>query len=224
MRILVIEDSPPTRELLVRSLGAAGHEIETAARLSTGLKAAAAGPFDVIVLDIMLPDGSGLDLCRELRARGDDTPVLLLTAKNEVSDRIAGLDAGGDDYLRKPFAIAELLARLRALGRRRGIAPAAQLEAGGVHIDFAARRLERGGDKIPLTAREWAVLEFLASRAGRVVARDDVLEALWNDTSRAASESLDVIVSRLRHKLGREEEAVWIRTARGQGYVFEPPR
>jgi DNA-binding response OmpR family regulator len=224
VRILVIEDSPPTRDLLLRSLESAGHEVITAARVSTGRKLATAGGFDVLVIDIMLPDGSGLDLCREIRNDGIDTPILFLTARGEVSDRVSGLDAGGDDYLRKPFAIAELLARLRALGRRRGLAPPSRIETEGVIIDFAARRLRRGSTEVTLTPREWAVLEVLASRAGRVVAREDLLEAVWGDTSRGASESLEVIVSRIRQKFGREEEGTWIRTARGQGYIFEPPR
>ncbi len=223
MRILVIEDSAPTRELIERSLEAAGHTLATAARVSTGRALALRGAFDVIVLDVMLPDGSGLELCRELRALDLATPILFLTARGEVGDRIEGLDAGGDDYLRKPFAIAELVARVRALGRRQGRSAPASVRWTGLSIDFAARRLKRGADEIPLTAREWAVLDALAARAGRVVTRDDLLESAWGETSEAASESLDVIVSRLRRKLQPDGAPHCIRTVRGQGYVFEAP-
>src|SRR5882672_5318141 len=139
MRILVVEDSTPTRELLSRSLEAAGFEVTFASRVGTGRRHVEESSYDVIVLDIMLPDGSGLDLCREFRAHGVLTPILFLTARGDVEDRIAGLDAGGDDYLKKPFALAELQARLRALGRRQGLTPPARLESAGTVIDFTAR-------------------------------------------------------------------------------------
>lgn len=223
MRVLLVEDSAPTRDLLERSLGEAGIELVTAARVATGLRHAASAEFDVIVLDLMLPDGSGLDLCRELRARGIATPVLCLTARGEVADRVEGLDAGADDYLRKPFALAELHARVRALARRRGQAPPARLELRTVTIDFAARRLVRAGREAALTAREWAVLEVLAARAGRLVSRADLLEIVWRDSTGSSSESLDVIMSRLRRKLADPSRAECVRTVRGVGYVFELP-
>lgn len=221
MRILVVEDSTPTRELLARSLEAAGFEVHFASRVSTGRRCAGETEFDVIVLDVMLPDGNGMDLCRELRAGGVLVPILFLTARGDVEDRIAGLDAGGDDYLRKPFALAELQARLRALGRRRGLSPPARFEHGGTTIDFAARRLTMDGAEVPLTAREWGVLELLASRGGRVVAREELLESLWGEGSPEASASLDVIVSRLRRKLGDAPERCRVSTVRGEGYRFE---
>lgn len=221
MRILVIEDSPPTRDLLRRSLEGGGHAVSLASRASTGLRLATNGGFEVLVIDVMLPDGSGLEVCRSLRQQGVSTPILFLTAKGEVPDRIAGLDAGGDDYLMKPFALAELHARIRALGRRHGIAAPARLERGSVVIDFAARWLERDGARITLTGREWAVLEVLAARAGRVVPRQEVIEAAWPEPHHSASDSLDVIVSRLRRKLGPTTQGDWIRTVRGQGYIFE---
>lgn len=227
MRILVIEDSPPTRDLLKRSIEGAGHSVATAARVSTGLELATTEEFEVIIIDVMLPDGSGLDLCRDLRRHGVASPILFLTAKGEVGDRVAGLDAGADDYLRKPFALAELHARLRALGRRRGLAPPARVAWDEIAIDFTARRIEQSGREVPLTAREWAVLEMLAARPGRVVPREDLLDAAWGDAGPAASESLDVIVSRLRRKLGppgHPDEGGPIRTVRGLGYVFEVPR
>jgi DNA-binding response OmpR family regulator len=221
VRVLLVEDSAPTRDLLERSLGDAGIELVTAARLSTGTRYATTEKFDVIVLDLMLPDGSGLDLCREVRARGIATPILCLTARGEVADRVQGLDAGADDYLRKPFALAELHARIRALARRRGQAPPARLELRALSIDFGARRLLRAGHAVPLTSREWAVLEALVAKADRVVSRADLLEGVWHDASRSSSDSLDVILSRLRHKLGGPESGCAIRTLRGEGFVFE---
>src|SRR6266850_7425666 len=168
MKVLVIEDSGPTRDLLVRALRSEQITVETSSRLSTGLRQALTGRHDVIVLDLMLPDGDGLDLCKRLRQEGVLTPVLCLTARGDVADRIQGLDAGADDYMKKPFALAELRARIRALARRQGLSPPKRIEAGAVRVDFTARRLERGGKEIPVTAREWAVLEALAAKRGRV--------------------------------------------------------
>jgi len=221
MKILVIEDSAPTRDLLVRALGSEPTEVETASRWSSGLRQALSARHDVIVLDIMLPDGDGFDLCRRLRAEGIRTPLLFLTARDDVADRVRGLDAGADDYLKKPFALAELRARIRALARRQGMSPPVRVESGFVRIDFTARRLERGGRDIPLTAREWAVLEALAARPGRVVTRVHLLDSIWHGAGRPASESLDVILSRLRRKLGGEGAPCSIRTVRGEGFVFD---
>jgi DNA-binding response OmpR family regulator len=219
--VLVVEDSAPTRDLLVRSLTHAGMQVVTAARFATGLRQALASDFDCIVLDLMLPDGDGVELCRELRASGVRTPILCLTALADVADRVRALDTGADDYLRKPFALAELHARIRALARRSGQAPPRRLEANSLAIDFTARRVTRGGTEVPLTPREWALLELLAARAGRVVRRQELLEAVWQEVSRAASESLDVIISRLRRKLAGPRSGCSIRTIRGEGFVFE---
>jgi len=221
VKILVVEDSGPTRSLLVRALQSERMTVETASRLSTGLRQAMAARHDVIVLDLMLPDGDGLDLCRRLRAEGVLTPVLCLTARADVADRVQGLDAGADDYMKKPFALAELRARIRALARRQGLSPPKCVEAGAVRMDFTARRLERRGKEIPLTAREWAVLEVLVSKQGRVVSRFDLLDSVWHGSGRPESESLDVILSRLRRKLGGDGEGCSIRTVRGEGFVFE---
>lgn len=221
MRVLVIEDSAPTRDLLMRSLSDAGMTVVPTARAATGLRAALTAEFDVIVLDLMLPDGDGLDVCRSIRAEGVRTPILCLTARAEVADRVQGLDAGADDYLRKPFALAELHARLRALARRRGTKPESRVKAGVVSIDFVGRRLQRGAEEVPLTTREWAVLELLVARTGSVVSRSDLLEGAWGETTAAASDSLDVILSRLRRKIGSLEEGCGIRTVRGEGFVFE---
>jgi len=153
VNVLIIEDSAPTRSLLVRALQSERMTVETASRLSTGLRQAMAERYDVIVLDLMLPDGDGLDLCRRLRAEGVPTPVLCLTARGDVGDRVRGLDAGADDYMKKPFALAELRARVRALARRQGLAPPKRLEAGAVRMDFTARRLERSATHTDLSSR-----------------------------------------------------------------------
>ncbi len=219
VRVLIVEDSGPARDLLARSLTDTDVSIVTAARLSTGLRQASSGQFDVIVLDLGLPDGDGLELCRQLRADGIETPILCLTARGEVADRVRGLDAGADDYMRKPFALAEFRARVRALARRGGHAPPRRIEAQSLAIDFGARRLLRGGREVPLTAREWAVLEILSARTARLVLREELLEGAWHEITDAASESLDVIISRLRRKLGGE--GCTIRTVRGEGFVLE---
>lgn len=224
MRVLVIEDSGPTRALLVRSLTEGGIEVETVSRYATGLRQASEGRFDVILLDLGLPDGDGLDLCRAIRAEGNRTPILCLTARGDVGDRVRGLDAGADDYLRKPFALAELQARIRALARRGAGTRPDRLKSGPVRIDFSARRLERAGESVALTGREWAVLESLAARLGHVVPRSEVLEMAWGEATPAASESLDVILSRLRRKLGPATQGFSIRTVRGEGYVLERSR
>lgn len=221
MRVLVVEDSAPTRDLLVRSLEDAGMVVVTAARKATGLRQAMTTDHDVIVLDVMLPDGDGLELCKELRAAGIKAPILCLTARADVADRVRGLDAGADDYLRKPFALAELHARIRALARRGGQGPRSLLEAGDLRVDFAARRLYRGGMETPMTAREWALLEILAAREGKVVARMEILELIWGDATPSTSASLDVIVGRLRRKLGEDPQGYAIRTVRGEGYSLE---
>ena len=224
MKILVVEDNAATRELLERSLGEAGHSVVVAADLATASPLAMKGAFDLAIVDVTLPDGSGLDLCRAVRGERRHLPILFLTARGEVEDRIAGLDAGGDDYLRKPFALAELRARIRALGRRGGPMPPSCITSGSTSIELGARRLTRDGSEVLLTAREWAVLEVLAANAGQVVSRADVLASAWPRPGAGASESLDVIVSRLRRKLGDAGDlSPRIRTVRGKGFAFEVP-
>ena len=222
MKILIVEDNLATCELLERSLAEAGHDVAVAADVANGTALALAGSFDLAIVDVTLPDGSGLDLCRTVRAQGRRLPILFLTARGEVEDRIAGLDAGGDDYMRKPFALAELRARIRALARRGNLAPPAAVASGAVTIDFATRRLVRDGVEVALTAREWSVLEVLAASAGQVVARADVIASAWPRPGPGASDSLDVIVSRLRGKLGGNNGAgPRLRTVRGKGLAFE---
>lgn len=221
MKVLLVEDHLPTRQMISRSLESQGHAVDGVGRMADGLNRAGESRFDSIIIDIELPDGTGLDLCREVRRRGVRTPILFLTARGEVEDRVSGLDAGADDYLKKPFALAELHARLRALVRRAHTRAPQVIEGPGWKIDFGRRRLKGGDTEIPLTAREWSLLEQLADRRGQLVNRTLLLEAAWGDATPAASDSLDVIVSRLRRKLAQLPGGPSIRTLRAQGYIFE---
>ncbi len=224
MRVLVVEDHDETRDLVSRALLRDGHLVTTAGSLAAARAALAERAADVVVLDLGLPDGDGLSLCRALRDEGSGVPVLVLTAQGAVARRVEGLDAGADDFLAKPFALAELRARVRALGRRGPLPRGLTVQAGDVTLDLAARRArsrtagESGGVTagvdVPLTAREWAVIDLLAARRGRVVPRGEILEAVWGEATDATSASLDVIVARIRRKLGVGA----LRTLRGEGY------
>ena len=215
MRVLVVDDHEEVRDLLMRSLGRDGHDVSTSATAEQARHLLLQHGVDVLVLDVALPDGSGIDLCRELRRAGDNTPVLLLTAHAAVPERVAGLDAGADDFLGKPFAVSELRARVRALGRRGPELRPLEVRSGDSKLDFRARRAEKAGKEVPLTAREWSLLEMLAGRCGRFVARTEILEIVWG-TEADASASLEVLVGRIRRKLG---EGV-LKTMRGHGYAL----
>ncbi len=220
MKILVVDDDADVRDVVMRALGSEGHHVDTANSLQSARDSMAEAP-DLVVLDLGLPDGSGLTLCRELRAEGSAIAILILTARSQVALRVEGLDAGADDYLAKPFALAELRARVRALGRRAASSSAVPLRGlrevrGDVVLDFGARSATRALQLVPITARQWAILEVLASRSGRVVMRTDLLEIVWGDASEANANSLEVLIARLRKKLGADV----IRTLRGEGYAF----
>lgn len=220
MRILVVEDHPETRRMLERVLHESGHSAESANDLQSARTRLGSGAsrYAAVVLDWMLPDGDGLDLCREMRAAGDATPVLVLTARGEVEDRVRGLDSGADDYLRKPFAVAELLARMRALLRRGPRLEEAAVRLGDLEIRIADRQVRSKGRDVPLTAREFAILEVLLRRRGHVVPRPDILEAIWGEASESAAASLEVLIGRLRRKLSPGGGEALIRTHRGFGY------
>jgi len=220
VRILVVEDHAETRRLLERALKEAGHTAESATDLATARSKAGAGGYGAIILDWMLPDGAGIDLCQELRKVHDTTPVLILTARGEVDDRVRGLDAGADDYLRKPFSVAELLARLRALLRRGPRLEAETVVLGRIEVRLAERRVLRDGDEVPLTGREFAILEVLLRRRGHVVPRSDILEAVWGEDTDSAGASLEVLMGRLRRKLTPEATESLIETQRGFGYLL----
>lgn len=219
MRVLVIDDDPDVRSVVARALEGDGHALVTASTLK-GARDAVGEGVDLVVLDLGLPDGRGLELCRELREVGSSIPILILTAMTAVATRVEGLDAGADDFLSKPFAVAELRARVRALGRRRELPRQLTYVHGSVRLDLAGRRATRDGRDVPVTAREWSILEVLAGRAGRVVPRDELLEGVWGDITETAAGSLEVLIARLRRKLGSE----LIETLRGRGYMLLTPR
>lgn len=220
MRVLIIDDEAEVRSVVARALKADGNAVATAEDLASARERIAEGT-DLIVLDLRLPDGFGLELCRELRTEGSTVPILLLTALSQVALRVQGLDAGADDFLSKPFAVAELRARVRALGRRGALPRGLTYRNDDVLLDIAGRHAKRAGQEVAITAREWAILEILARRSGRIVTRVDLLEGVWGDASETAASSLEVLVGRLRRKLGAD----LIRTLRGEGYALaEEPR
>jgi two-component system, OmpR family, response regulator len=218
VRLLVAEDDARLADLLRRGLAEDGHVVDVVGDGEEALWAAAGGGFDALVLDVGLPGRDGLSVCRELRRRELGVPVLLLTARDAVTDRVAGLDAGADDYLPKPFSLAELLARLRALGRRGPVRLPPVLSAGHVRLDPASRRVWRGDDEVRLSARELALLEAFLRRPGQVLTRDQLLTSAWELGYEARSNVVDVYVGYLREKLGHD----LVETVRGQGYRLGP--
>lgn len=215
MRILVVDDDDVVQSAVARALRADGHVVLTAGGLDSARENVASG-VDLIVLDLRLPDGFGLELCRELRGEGASAPILLLTALTDVAQRVEGLDAGADDFMAKPFAIAELRARVRALGRRGPTPRGFLVTLGDVVLDFAGRDARRAGKPVSLTAREWSILELLARRSGRLVQYFDLLEGVWGEVNDTVADTLSVLVGRLRRKLGND----LIRTFRGEGYAL----
>jgi two-component system, OmpR family, response regulator len=218
VRVLVVDDHSETRQLLARNLALASHGVRTAASCAEARDSLGHSSFDVVILDVMLPDGSGIDLCAELRAAQVQVPILLLTARGDIKSRVTGLEAGADDYLPKPFALAELLARVKALGRRGPIVRDRAVAFGGVVVDFEGRRVRIDGRPLPLTAKELAIVDLLASRRGRVVSRDELLESVWGELTESGRASLEVLVARIRRKLG--PHASVLQTVRGIGYAF----
>jgi two-component system OmpR family response regulator len=220
-KIVVIEDDAETREAVRRALAEDGFDVETHGRASTGHDAMVQGSVAAVILDVSLPDGNGIDACREWRRNGLRTPILMLTARTDVGSRVAGLDAGADDYLGKPFALAELRARLRAL-LRRGPAAASNrvLRRAEIVVDFERRQAWVAGIEVPLTRRELDVLERLARGGGHAVARNDLLEEVWGEASPETAASLEVILARLRRKLELDGKGMLIRTIRGFGYAL----
>jgi DNA-binding response OmpR family regulator len=220
MRLLVVEDYPPLARSLSRGLGEAGYGVDLAADGEAGLSSAQAAPYDVIVLDLMLPKLDGYALLERLRLSGNPTPVLILTARQDLGDRVKGLDLGADDYLVKPFALAELLARIRALIRRRHGGHRSLISVGDLEIDTASRTVRRAGRPIELSAREYALLEYLALRQGETVTRSEIWEHIYDFASEPSSNVVDVYIGYLRRKIDRESPMKLIRTRRGLGYVL----
>ena len=218
MRVLVVEDEPKMANVIRRSLTKEGLVADVAPRGSEGLWMAQATPYDAIVLDLMLPDMSGFELCRQLRERDVWAPVLMLTARGAVEDRVAGLDSGADDYLVKPFAIAELLARLRSLVRRGVSERPAVLQVGDLALDPAARTVRRGEAEIQLSTKEFSLLESFMRQPGQVLSRLQLLEHAWDFAYEAQSNVVDVHVGRLRDKIDRPFGRKSLETVRGVGY------
>jgi two-component system, OmpR family, response regulator len=220
VHVLLIEDDVEAARFLVTGLCDSGYTVEHVADGRAGLARASAGTFDVIVTDRMLPQFDGLAIVEELRARGSGTPVLVLSALGSVDDRIRGLKAGGDDYLTKPFALAELLARIEALLRRRSTPQTTRLRVEDLEFDLLARRVTRAGREVELTTRELKLLEFLMRRAGQVVTRTMLLEGVWDLHFDPQSNLIDVHISRLRQAIDRGTDHPLIHTVRGSGYVL----
>jgi DNA-binding response OmpR family regulator len=222
--LLLIEDYALLRKTLAGGLREEGFAVDVAGDGEEGLWYARTGEYDVIILDLMLPKVDGLTVLRKLREEGKSTHVIILTARDSVEDRVRGLDLGADDYLVKPFALEELLARIRALVRRKYEAKAPALQVADLSIDTVHRTASRGGEPLHLTAREYGLLEFLALQAGRVVSRTEVREHLYDFDCEADSNVIDVCVSRVRRKLEQGGRPRLIHTRRGLGYILEEPR
>lgn len=220
MRLLVIEDYDPLRRAICQGLRQAGYAVDVAADGAEGRWLATSGDYDVVVLDLMLPGVDGLEILRELRELRSSTHVLVLTAKDTLEDRVRGLDLGADDYLVKPFAFEELLARIRALVRRRYGAKDPELQIGELRIDTRRREVRLAGESVELTAREYALLEFLALRTGEVVSREEIWEHVYDFHSSARSNVVDVYIGYLRKKLESGSASRLIHTRRGQGYLL----
>jgi two-component system OmpR family response regulator len=222
-RLLVVDDDPDVRVSLERALRCAGYAVTTAVHGADALDALARAPVDLIVLDVLMPMVDGFDACRRLRARGDATPILVLTARDAVDDRVAGLDAGADDYLVKPFSFSELLARLRALARRAESPRPTQLIVGELRLDPATRRVWRGEVEIRLSTKEFTLLETLMRRPGVVFDRATLLEYAWDYGYENRSNVVDVYIRYLRQKVDRPFNCATIETVRGAGYRLNVP-
>nr|WP_055590644.1 response regulator transcription factor [Peterkaempfera griseoplana] len=219
MRVLVVDDDEAVRRSLARALLRDGYEVSVAADGRAALELLAAGRQDAVVLDVLMPEPNGLEVCRRVRSRGDRTPILMLTARDLVQDRVAGLDAGADDYLAKPFALEELRARLRALLRRSGAASEV-LRCADLELDAAACRARRGDRVLELTRTEFALLELFLRNPGRVLSRALILDSVWGYDFGTSSNALWVYISYLRGKLEAGGEPRLIQTVRGLGYVL----
>ncbi|TXK18430.1 response regulator transcription factor [Homoserinibacter sp. GY 40078] len=220
-RVLVVEDDPEMSGLLEEGLRAEGYDVVVARDGTTGLMEAVTGGFSAAAVDVMLPGLDGFEFCRQLRVRGSRLPVLLLTARDAVEDRVEGLDSGADDYLVKPFAFAELSARIRALVRREATGPKVVLEVARLALDGATLRARVADEPVPLSAREFALARFFASRLGEVVGREEILEEVWGTSRHIDPNVVDQYVRYLRRKIDAERAGVEIVTVRGAGYRLE---
>jgi DNA-binding response OmpR family regulator len=220
MRLLLVEDDPQLAAILEAGFREHGMQVARASTMAEARTQATRGTFDVIVLDVMLPGGSGLDLCRELRASEIATPILMLTARDAVDDRVVGLEVGADDYVTKPFAFRELVARVRALARRRPALVPTIVRVADLEVDLGARRVRRAGQAIELTAKEFALLEFFVLHPGQVVDRAAITAHVWDENHDPFTNVLEVLVRRLRRKIDDAFVPKLIQTLRGAGYRF----
>ena len=219
MRLLVVEDEHKVASFLKRGLEEAGHVVDVAHTGADGEYLASINSYEVLVIDCMLPDKDGRQVCRDLRAAGNSMPVLLLTAKDTTADRILGFDSGADQYFTKPFDFNELLARIRALGRHRQPVPLRTLAVADLEIDPATRRVRRGGRDIALTMKEYLLLELLVRRAGQVITRTEIMQHVWDMHHDPTTNTVDVLIKHLRDKVDRDFEPKLLRTVRGVGYT-----
>jgi DNA-binding response OmpR family regulator len=223
MRILVVEDEPALAAALRRGLEDELFAVDVARDGEEGLWAARSGAYDLVILDLLLPRLPGMEVCRRLRGEGARVPILMLTARDSTRDVVLGLDAGASDYLTKPFAFEELLARVRALLRRTTAARTSVVEIGDLAIDTAAHRASRAGEAIELTAKEYQLLEYLAVHEGEVVSKGRLAEALWAHDCEPDSNAIEVYVAHLRRKIDRGRAVLLLQTVRGAGYVLRVP-
>jgi DNA-binding response OmpR family regulator len=222
VRVLIAEDDPGVQRFVVKGLKEQAYAVDAVATGDDALEQAEINSYDLIILDVMLPGLSGFEVCRRLRQAGSKIPILILTARDSVEDRVTGLDHGADDYLTKPFEFRELLARLRALLRRPVELKSAQLSVANLTLDTAAQVATRAGRRISLTHKEYALLEFLARNAGRVVGRAEIAEHVWDETFDPFSNLIEVYINRLRRKIDGPKEVPLLHTKRGAGYLLGP--
>jgi DNA-binding response OmpR family regulator len=220
MRVLLAEDEPQLRDTIARGLREQAHVVDAVADGDAAFVEAMAQRYDAIILDVVLPRRSGIEVCAALRARGQHTPILLLTARDAIEDKVAGLDAGADDYLTKPFVLRELLARVRALGRRRGAVLPSILRVGDLEVDTLRKEARRQGQLVDLTAREFAFLAYLAQHAEQVISRAELSAEIWDDAADPSANLIDVYVSRIRRKLDAAGQPTLLHTRRGQGVLL----
>src|SRR5688500_7026824 len=224
MRILVVEDEPAAAAVLAKGLREHAYAVDIAADGAAALKQVGGTDYDLVILDVLLPRINGLDLCRRLRDFGATVPILMLTARGGLEQRVEGLDAGADDYLSNPYHFPELLARIRALLRRGPALTSAELRLADLIIDTRARAVSRAGRDVPLTTKEFALLEYLARRQGHVVSRGDIAEHVWDDSFDPDSNLIEVYIQRLRRKIDDGQALKLIQTRRGAGYTITTER
>ena len=221
MRILLVEDEPRMANVIAKGLREQSYALDVANDGESGLYQSSINDYDLIILDVLLPQRNGYEVCRELRARGTTTPILMLTARATIDDRLTGFDAGADDYLTKPFSFRELTARIRALLRRDAQLRPDVFEIDDLIVDSASHRVSRGSHNVQLTAKEYALLEYLARRAGQLVSRTEIAAHVWDDSFDPFSNTIEVYINRLRKKIDGNHSPKLLHTRRGEGYILE---